>query len=695
MATYDNDLRLKEITTGDESGTWGTSTNTNLELIAEAFSYGTEASFSSDADATTTIADGLTDPARSLYFKVTSGVSLTATRTLTIAPNDVSKIWIIENATSGSQSINISQGSGANITIPAGDTKVVYSDGAGAGAAFFDAFASLSVVDLKVQDDLTVTGDIDVDGTTNLDVVDIDGAVDMASTLGVTGVATLASLVATTADINGGTIDGTVIGGTTPAAGTFTTLTANTSITGTLATAAQTNITSVGTLTGLTVNGNVSVDGGTIKLDGNYPTGTGNVALGNSALDDGSLSGGGNTAIGSVALTANTTGSSNTAVGNRSLTANTTGVNNSAFGQDSLTSNSEGNSNVAVGINAMLSNTTGSQNVGIGQQTLNASTTGSYNTAVGFQSLFANTTASENTAMGISALGANTTGGGNTAVGRVALAANTTAANNTAVGTVSLYSNTTGASNAALGAYALQNNTTGANNAAVGYGSLLATTTGNFSTALGHSALTAQNGAGENTAVGHASQLATTSGTGNTSIGEGSGRDITTGSQNVMIGADTGRAASPSGSITTQSNRLCMGNNNITNAYIKVAWTVTSDKRDKTDIEPLTMGLNFVNKLEPVTYKWDMRSDYKDGKPDGTHKKENLQGGLLAQDVEELERAYGYKVEDGTSILTDKNPDGNYGLTYSKFIPVLINAVQELSTQVDELKSELLALKGE
>jgi hypothetical protein len=85
-------------------------------------------------------------------------------------------VWIIENGTSGSQDIIISQGSGANITIPAGDTKVVYSDGAGAGAAFVDAFASLSVVDLKVQDDLTVTGDIDVDGTTNLDVVDIDGA---------------------------------------------------------------------------------------------------------------------------------------------------------------------------------------------------------------------------------------------------------------------------------------------------------------------------------------------------------------------------------------------------------------------------------------------------------------------------------------------------------------------------------------
>ena len=69
MATYVNDLRLKEITTGDEAGTWGNSTNTNLELIAEAFSYGTQASFSSDANATTTIADGSTDPVRSLYLK--------------------------------------------------------------------------------------------------------------------------------------------------------------------------------------------------------------------------------------------------------------------------------------------------------------------------------------------------------------------------------------------------------------------------------------------------------------------------------------------------------------------------------------------------------------------------------------------------------------------------------------------------
>jgi hypothetical protein len=178
-SSYVNDLRLNEMATGDASGTWGETTNTNLELIAEAFSYGTEVITTNADTHTTTIADGATDPGRALYLKYTG--TLDSACTITIGPNTVSKVWIIENGTSGSQDIILSQGSGANITIPAGDTKVVYSDGAGAGAAFFDAFASLSVVDLKVQDDLTVTGDIDVDGTTNLDVVDVDGAVNFAA----------------------------------------------------------------------------------------------------------------------------------------------------------------------------------------------------------------------------------------------------------------------------------------------------------------------------------------------------------------------------------------------------------------------------------------------------------------------------------------------------------------------------------
>ena len=234
MATYVNDLRLKEIGTGESSGTWGTETNTNLELIGEALGFGTEGITTNADTHTTTVADGSTDPGRSIYLKYTG--TLDSACTITIAPNTMSRMHFIENGTSGSQNIIISQGTGANVTIPPGDTKAVYLDGAGSGAAVVDAFASLNTVDLKVEDDLTVTddvsiggaltltgngdfnGDLDVDGTTNLDVVDIDGAVDMASTLQVDGAITSSagatittadntdtlSLVSTDADANAG-----------------------------------------------------------------------------------------------------------------------------------------------------------------------------------------------------------------------------------------------------------------------------------------------------------------------------------------------------------------------------------------------------------------------------------------------------------------------------------------------------------
>ena len=210
-STYVNDLRLNEMATGDGSGTWGTTTNTNLELIGEALGYGTEGITTNADTHTSTIADGATDPVRAMYVKYTG--TLDSACTITIAPNTINRMQFIENGTSGSQNIIISQGSGANVTIPAGDTKAVYLDGAGSGAAVVDAFASLNVVDLKVEDDLTVTddlivkgdidlaGSIDVDGTANLDVVDIDGAVDMASTLQVDGVITTSDgMVITTAD---------------------------------------------------------------------------------------------------------------------------------------------------------------------------------------------------------------------------------------------------------------------------------------------------------------------------------------------------------------------------------------------------------------------------------------------------------------------------------------------------------------
>ena len=134
MATYVNNLRLKEITTGDEDGTWGTSTNANLELITDALGYGTK-QFAADTNETFTMPDATADGVRALYLKFTSAVSLTGTRTATLAPNTVSKVWMVENATTGGQSITIKQGSGAEVTIATGEKTWLYTDGAGAGAA--------------------------------------------------------------------------------------------------------------------------------------------------------------------------------------------------------------------------------------------------------------------------------------------------------------------------------------------------------------------------------------------------------------------------------------------------------------------------------------------------------------------------------------------------------------------------------
>ena len=152
-STFVNDLRLNEMGTGDQSGTWGNVTNTNLELIAEALGFGTEAITTNADTHTTTIADGATDPGRAIYLKYTG--TLDSACTITIGPNTISRLHFIENATSGSQNIIISQGSGANITIPPGNVKVVYLDGAGSGAAVVDAFASLSVVDVTASNVVT------------------------------------------------------------------------------------------------------------------------------------------------------------------------------------------------------------------------------------------------------------------------------------------------------------------------------------------------------------------------------------------------------------------------------------------------------------------------------------------------------------------------------------------------------------
>jgi len=147
-STYVNNLRVAEPADGDSG--WGTSTNTSLELIGEALGIGTEAITTNADTHTSTVADGTSDQARAFRIKYTG--TLDSNCTITIGPNTMKRVQIIENATSGGFSIIISQGSGANVTIASSSSKVVYLDGAGSGAAVVDALPDAIGAD-QIADD--------------------------------------------------------------------------------------------------------------------------------------------------------------------------------------------------------------------------------------------------------------------------------------------------------------------------------------------------------------------------------------------------------------------------------------------------------------------------------------------------------------------------------------------------------------
>ena len=370
-STYVNDLRLNEMATGDASGTWGTTTNTNLELIAEAFSYGTEAITTNADTHTTTIADGATDPGRSMFLKYTG--ALDSACTVTIGPNTVSKLWFIENATTGSQNLVISQGTGANITIPAGDTKIIYADGAGAGGAMVDALASISAVDLKVQDDLTVTDD-----------VTIGGDIDLAGSIDVDGTTETDALT-----INGSALNYKAFGTSSIMFGDNAT----------------------GTIDAANYNTGVGVD-----VFAALTSGDGNTVMGFSAAND-LTTGQRNVIIGYQAMDVATTGSDSVVVGYEAGGAVTTGIENTFLGYYAGASTTTANYNVAIGSSALQNNTTGANNIAIGRAALDANTTGASTTAIGTNALTSQTTGAYNTAVGASSGYGTTTGTSNVSMG--------------------------------------------------------------------------------------------------------------------------------------------------------------------------------------------------------------------------------------------------------------------------------------
>jgi len=196
----------------------------------------------------------------------------------------------------------------------------------------------------------------------------------------------------------------------------------------------------------------------------------------------------------------------------------------------------------------------------------------------------------------------------------------------------------------------------------------------------------------------------TTTGSDNTTIGTAAGFNITSGSNLLLLGHDAGRTGSPGGVMTTHSNRVILGDENITHIYAQVQTISSSDERDKTDFTALDLGLDFVKALAPVTYKWDKRSKYGDKyaddydldeqTPDGTHKEDWLDIGFKAQEVVALEEAAGYTISDKTNLVSSLTEDGKqYGLQYENFIPILVKAIQEQQTLIESLTDRIAALE--
>lgn len=317
--------------------------------------------------------------------------------------------------------------------------------------------------------------------------------------------------------------------------------------------------------------------------------------------------------------------------------------------------------NTALGINALFDNTTGSSN-----------------TAIGHGALTENTTGAANAALGQGALLVNTSGSNNTAIGQVAMSANTTGVRNTAIGNRALWSNSTGGQNTALGYKALEKSTIASNLIGIGYEALVNNTSGPNNVGIGSQALFNTTTGSSNVALGTVSMVNNTTGFKNTTIGHNS--DVTSGNLTnaTALGADAEVDA---------SNKIRLGNGAITSIEGQVNFTTSSDARIKDRIQENVPGLEFINKLRPVTYHLNLskRSELM-GSPSGTEATgkeaiENTQWtGFLAQDVERAasDINYDFSGVDNTGKVK--------GIRYSSFVVPLVKAVQEQQEMITDLQ---------
>jgi len=465
--------------------------------------------------------------------------------------------------------------------------------------------------------------------------------------------------------------------------------------------------------------------------------GQSNIAQGYWALQS-NTTGSYNIGIGYAAAAGTTVGNCNIAIGFRAMQLNSTGSGNIAQGYKALYCNTTGSANIAIGICAGCNITTGSNNTVIGSLsaaaacvctvligagtcervkvdnsglyingacwcsggaatpttlgTIYGATTGGSSVsigycsspsfadgtiAIGYGTLTANTTGIENIAIGTYGLKANTIGSQNVAIGPYTLYCNTTGDKNIAIGTNALYGNTIGANNIGIGCVALQSNTTGDFNIAIGSMALSANTTGCSNVSIGTLALHCSTIGNCNAALGYGALKCVTTGSGNTSIGYLAGCLLTTGTNNTLIGCNAQLQTA------TSTNTITLGDANITCIRSQVTTISTlSDARDKTAVEELPLGLQFILDLRPVKFTWNMRTGERAGVQDT---------GFLAQEVAAVEDAAG--ATDWLDMVGRENPE-RLELKPAKLIPVLVKAVQELAEENVELRARLQVVEN-
>jgi hypothetical protein len=182
----------------------------------------------------------------------------------------------------------------------------------------------------------------------------------------------------------------------------------------------------------------------------------------------------------------------------------------------------------------------------------------------------------------------------------------------------------------------------------------------------------------------------------------GAGTALTTGSQNIVIGAECDTSAADSdnqivmGYIVTGNadDSFCFGNQTTDSAIAFGATSITapSDIRLKEDIEDEVVGLDFINELRPVTFRWKKAKDVPEELvAHSTSEKRVMNGkynhGFISQEVKEV-IDNNPNIKEGFDMWTEDEADGRQRIGESALIPMLVKSIQELTARIEELEGE-------